>query len=236
MKVLILNSGMGSRMGDLTKTQPKCMSQIYDNESIISHQLKLLYNNGINDIVITTGLFDQVLVDYCKSLNLDMNFTFVNNNLFAKTNYIYSIYLARDFLHDDIIMMHGDLVFEDIVLKNVLKCNVSCMTVSTTQSIPQKDFKAVISNGFIKKVGIEFFDNAVKAQPLYKINKIDWEIWLEKIVNYCENRQVLCYAENAFNEVSDRCKIRPMDFKDFLCEEIDTIKDLINVRKRVQLH
>ena len=36
MKALILNSGKGSRMGDLTKTHPKCMTEIASMETIIS--------------------------------------------------------------------------------------------------------------------------------------------------------------------------------------------------------
>ena len=42
MKALILNSGMGSRMGDLTRKYPKCMSELLPNETIVSRQLRLL--------------------------------------------------------------------------------------------------------------------------------------------------------------------------------------------------
>jgi len=42
MKALILNSGLGSRMGEITKTHPKCMTEILEEETIVSRQLKLL--------------------------------------------------------------------------------------------------------------------------------------------------------------------------------------------------
>ena len=50
MKALILNSGLGSRMGVLTKDHPKCMSEFFSNKIILSHQLKLLKkgSSGIN--------------------------------------------------------------------------------------------------------------------------------------------------------------------------------------------
>ena len=67
MKALILNSGMGKRMGLLTSRHPKCMTELLEGETILSRQLKLLQQQGIREIVITTGLFDQVLVDYCHS-------------------------------------------------------------------------------------------------------------------------------------------------------------------------
>jgi phosphoenolpyruvate phosphomutase len=233
MIALILNSGMGSRMGVLTSTHPKCMTEIFRDETILSRQLKQLNNCGIKDVVITTGLFDKVLVDYCESLNLSLNYTFVNNAIYDKTNYIYSIYVAKKFLDDDILLLHGDLVFEQNVLSAVLSQQNSCMTVSSTTPLPPKDFKAVIKGKLIEKVGIEFFENAIAAQPLYKINKEDWLIWQERISDFCENDQVSCYAENAFNEISDKCHIYPLDIKEFLCAEVDTPEDLDLIKEKL---
>ena len=68
--------------------------------------------------------------------------------------------------------MHGDLVFENTVFDDVIASEKSCMTVSTTQALPEKDFKAVLQNGEITKVGIEFFNDAVSAQPLYKLKRL----------------------------------------------------------------
>ncbi len=231
MKTLILNSGLGKRMGKLTNEHPKCMTEIYEQETILSHQLKMLQQCGLNEVIMTTGLFDKVLMDYCNSQDFSIHYTYVKNPIYSKTNYIYSIYLARDYLNDDIVLMHGDLVFERGVLQDVLRQSSSCMSVSSTIPLHPKDFKAVIKNGLIEKVGVEFFDNAVAAQPLYKINKADWSIWLESIIRYCENGQVYCYAENAFNDVSDRCDIYAMDFEDRICTEVDTPEDLALIKE-----
>ena len=99
--------------------------------------------------------------------------------------------------------------------------------------LPEKDFKAVIHDGKIEKVGIEFFNDALSAQPLYKLNKEDWNIWLDEICNFCESDTRKCYAENAFNVVSDKCLIYPVDVKNKLCAEIDTPEDLAIVSARV---
>ena len=233
MKALILNSGTGKRMGFLTSEHPKCMTEISKNETILSRQLTQLANLGISEIVITTGFFDQVLIDYVNSLNLNVKYTFVNNPIYDTTNYIYSIYLAKEYLNDDILLMHGDLVFEEKVLNRVFNSLTSCMTISSTLELPLKDFKAVLKNKLIEKIGIDFFDNAVSAQPLYKLLNKDWIVWLTEINNYCENDNVSCYAENAFNDVSHKCKLYPYDVKDDLCLEIDTPEDLELIKKRL---
>lgn len=227
VKSLILNSGLGSRMGVLTSEHPKCMTEISARETILGRQLRILAEIGVTEVVITTGYYDSVLIEYCNSLDYPINISFVNNPRYAETNYIYSIYCARELLKDeDIILMHGDLVFEYTVLEDMLAYSGSCMKVSSTAPLPQKDFKAVVSDGRVKAVGTDFFESAMEAQALYKLNAKDWNAWLDKIVEFCEAGNTGVYAENAFNEISDICEINAFDVKDRLCAEIDNAEDL----------
>lgn len=233
MKALILNSGMGSRMGVLTSDHPKCMTEISDRETILSRQLMQLAEAGIREVVMTTGVFDSVLVGYCQSLELPLHITFVKNPKPQETNYIYSIYCAREYLEDDILLLHGDLVFANTVLDRILESEKSCMAVSTTLPLPEKDFKAVVQDGRIIKVGTGFFalpwaegaadqrsvdaadqhavdaanahlEGVFAAQPLYKLLKKDWKRWLDEIVAFCEAGKVSCYAEDALNQHIDQ--------------------------------
>ena len=234
MKALILNSGIGSRMGVLTSEHPKCMTEISHGETILSRQLRQIANAQIDEVVITTGLFDSVLINYCQGLDLPLHYTFVNNPVFRDTNYIYSIYCAREYLDDDILLMHGDLVFENEVLDRVLKSNMSCMTVSSTLPLPEKDFKAVIKDGRVMKVGVEFFNEAMEAQALYKLKKDDWKVWLDKIVEFCENDKRKVYAENALNELNGAANIHALDVENLLCSEIDNPEDLAVVTAKLK--
>ena len=235
MKAVILNSGLGSRMGVLTSEHPKCMTDITAKDTILSRQLRLLCDAGVDDVVITTGYYDEVLVEYCNSLNIPIKYTFVKNPIYNQTNYIYSIYCAKEYLEgEDIILMHGDLVFEYSVLVDILNSDKSCMKVSSTLPLPEKDFKAVISDGYVKAVGVEFFDNAMEAQALYKLNKKEWKLWLDKICEYCEGDKRKCYAEVALNEITDQCAIYAYDVQDRLCSEIDTPEDWEIVKAKVR--
>jgi phosphoenolpyruvate phosphomutase len=109
------------------------------------------------------------------------------------------------------------------------------MVISSTVPLPEKDFKAVINDWVIKKIWIEFFENAVMAMPLYKLNKKDWMIWLDNIMKFCEQWVTNVYAENAFNEISDSCKITTFDIKDGFCTEIDNQEDLKLVKNKLLL-
>ena len=234
MKALILNSGLGSRMGVLTSEHPKCMTEISTKETILSRQLRLLAEAGIEEVVITTGYYDSVLVNYCNSLGYPLHFTFVKNPLYDTTNYIYSIYCAREYLDDDIILMHGDLVFENEVFDRVVASPVSCMTVSSTLPLPEKDFKAVVSDGMVMKVGVDFFNDAMEAQALYKLNKEDWKAWLDKIAAFCESGDTMVYAENALNALNGEANIHALDVENLLCSEIDNPEDLAVVTAKLK--
>lgn len=233
MKALILNSGVGRRMGALTAEHPKCMTEISARETILSRQLRQLADAGVSEAVITTGAFDKALMEYCEGLGLGLRFRFVKNEKYAETNYIYSIYLAREYLDDDIILMHGDLVFEDEVFYQVLHSPVSCMTVSSTLPLPEKDFKAVVRDGRIVRVGVGFFDHALAAQPLYHLKRGDWRLWLDKIEDFCGTGQTSCYAENALNALDGACRIAPLDVRNMLCAEVDDPSDLAVVSARL---
>ena len=234
MKALILNSGLGSRMGVLTSEHPKCMTEIDHRDTILSRQLRQIVDAGIEEVVITTGYYDGVLVNYCQSLNLPLKITFVKNPIYDQTNYIYSIYCAREYLDDDIILMHGDLVFENEVFDRVIASPVSCMTVSSTLPLPEKDFKAVVRDGMVMKVGIEFFNEAMEAQALYKLNREDWMVWLGKIIEFCETEKTKVYAENALNELNGAANIYALDVENLLCSEIDNPEDLAVVTAKLK--
>ena len=234
MKALILNSGLGSRMGVLTSDHPKCMTEISPRETILSRQLRQIADAGITEVVITTGYYDGVLVQYCNSLDLPLHFTFVKNPIYDQTNYIYSIYCAREYLDDDIILMHGDLVFENEVFDKVLASPSSCMTVSSTLPLPEKDFKAQVKDGKVLKVGVDIFNEAMEAQALYKLLRNDWKVWLDKIVEFCKNDNRKVYAENALNELNGAANIAALDVENLLCAEIDNPEDLAVVSAKLK--
>ena len=234
MKAVILNSGLGSRMGVLTSEQPKCMTEISPRETILSRQLFMIAEAGIKEVVMTTGYHEEILINYCQGLDLPLHYTFVKNPIYEQTNYIYSIYCARDYLDDDIVLMHGDLVFENEVFEKVITSLVSCMIISSTLPIPVKDFKAKVVNGYVVEVGTDISEDAVKAEALYKLNRDDWRLWLDKIIEFCENDNCKVYAENALNSLGGGANILALDIQNSLCSEIDNPEDLVVAKNKLK--
>lgn len=240
MKAIILNSGNGSRMGNLTSNKPKCMTEIKSNLSILKLQIQNINNSGIKDVIITTGKYHDEIINHINKMNISINVNYVLNELYNSTNYIYSLYCIEKSginicsIDDEIILLHGDLVFDENLLKQVVNFNGSCMVTNSQSKLPLKDFKAVIKDNNIVEIGIDCFENAQSAQPLYKLKGSDWIKWQSEINKFCLNNKVNCYAENALNLLlsNNKINLKPFDTNLF-CSEVDTLEDLIYVQKNI---
>lgn len=234
MRAIILNSGVGSRLKEYTKYNPKCMVNLLDNETIIQRQLTILQQCGINKVIISTGYMHKELKRYVENLQVDIKFEFVYNEDYLRTNYIVSLDKIHN-VEDDVLLFHGDLVFSLEVLMGVLCHKKSCVVVDTSLPLPEKDFKAKLLNGKITKIGIHYFGkDCVALQPLYYLQKSDWLFWKKEIRNFCNTGKTEVYAEEAFNNISDKIYLEPFDIRGDLCSEIDNEKDLFWVRKKLK--
>ena len=227
MKALILNSGIGKRLRPLTDDKPKALIKVGD-KPLLGHQLDNLVSCDVRNIIITTGPFEDKIKRYVREKYFDIDISYVNNPKYDTTNYIYSIWLTKGLIDDDIILLHGDLLFDKKLLNNLInKKYTNCVLVNRKIDSPEKDFKAIVENNRVVKIGVEFFgENAVFSLPLYKFSKSDFLYWLEEIEKFVRRGDTKLYAEDAFNEISDKIILHPIYFDEEFCMEIDTKEDL----------
>jgi len=240
MQVVIFNSGLGNRMGELTENTHKAMVSLegYDGETIFERQIRLLSEAGLTDFIITTGPFKEQLEGvFDKPAYKDLNVTFVENSLYATTNYIYSFYLARNHIEGDVLILHGDLVFDRGFLQRILEVDddISCAAVDKAAVQPEKDFKVRVKDGLVKEVRIDIFDDDCFAfQPFYRLRSDDVKAWLDEVVNFVERDETGVYAENALNEITDNIRIEELSYSDDFVAEVDTLEDLLDVSRAIQ--
>lgn len=234
MKAIIFNSGLGHRMGDETKTHHKSMTVLKDGETIFYRQLRLLSEEGVKDFVITTGPFEEQLKAEAAKFP-ECNFTFVRNEIYDKTNYIYSMFLARDYIDDDMLFLHGDLVFNKKLAHDMIQCTEkSCATINFKKALPEKDFKGRVQDGKVVEVSIKIFDEDCFAfQPFYKLEKAAASAWVGKVVEFIHKGEDKCYAENALNEIFPALNIRAFSYENYYIDEIDNMEDYARVSQDI---
>ena len=121
MQAIILAAGMGSRLKELTKNNTKCMVKV-NGITLIDRMLHQIEKNKIDRIIIVVGYKRDLLKEYINSLDIKIPITFVENSIYNKTNNIYSLYLARDYLkEDDTLLFESDLIFEDNMIKMLIE-------------------------------------------------------------------------------------------------------------------
>jgi len=111
---------MGKRLKGLTSENTKCMVKV-NGVPMIDRMMGNLDRLELDQIVLVVGYCAEGLMDHVSKLNLKTPVVYVNNKIYNKTNNIYSLYLAKDYLlADDTILLESDLVFEDAVLDKIL--------------------------------------------------------------------------------------------------------------------
>jgi len=227
MKALILASGVGRRLRPLTNDKPKSLIKIGSN-ALLDYQLDSLIVCNIRNIIITTGHLENKLREHVTKKYPHLNVSYVNNAEYDTTNYIYSLWLAKELIDDDMILLHGDLFFDKKLLCNLINANeANCVMVNSRAKPPGKDFKAVIKNNRVTKIGVELSgENALSLMPLYKLSRPSLLYWLEEIERFIKSGDKESYAEEAFNQISDKIILRPLYFDEEFCLEIDTKEDL----------
>jgi len=111
MKAIFIAAGQGSRLGDITKDLPKPLIDV-NGKSIIQRQIDLLRQNNIHEIIIVTG--------YKKEKFTFENIEYVNNPLYREQEQAGSLMSARSKFTDDILVMFGDIIFDEKILQQIL--------------------------------------------------------------------------------------------------------------------
>lgn len=176
MQAIILAAGMGKRLKELTRNNTKCMVKV-NGVTLIDRMLHQIDRQHLSRIIVVVGFEGQKLIDYIGTLDIKTPIVFINNPIYDKTNNIYSLALAKDWLvKDDTLLFESDLIFEDSVLDALVSdprdtlalvdkyeswMDGTCVKLGEDDSIeafvPGKKFKFGEIKGYYKTVNIYKF-------------------------------------------------------------------------------
>lgn len=121
MQAIILAAGMGRRLKELTQNNTKCMVKV-NGVTLIDRMLHQIERLHLSRVIVVVGYEGQKLIDYISKLDIQLPVIYVNNPIYDRTNNIYSLFLARDYLcKEDTLLFESDLIFEDSVVEALIK-------------------------------------------------------------------------------------------------------------------
>ncbi len=121
MQAIILAAGMGKRLGEYTQNNTKCMVRV-GGETLVERVLGQLDKLHLSRIIIVIGYKGIELKKYLSTVSVQTPLVFVENPIYDKTNNIYSLYLAKDYMREqDTLLLESDIIMEDAVLKKLVE-------------------------------------------------------------------------------------------------------------------
>ena len=111
---------MGKRLGKYTHDNTKCMVKV-GGVTLIERLLHQLDKLNLDRVVMVIGYKAQELKDYLATIETKTPLYFVENPVYDKTNNIYSLYLAKDYMcEQDTLLLESDIIMEDAVLTKLV--------------------------------------------------------------------------------------------------------------------
>jgi len=116
---VILAAGMGIRLRDVTGLLPKGLLEI-GGKSLISRSLESLKNEGIDHVVIVTGFQESLYHENLQQQTNIPELEFVHSRQFEETGSMHSLFVAKNYLQEDFLLLESDLLYESRALPSVI--------------------------------------------------------------------------------------------------------------------
>ena len=249
LKVIFLAAGYGKRLGNLTKTVPKCLLEI-NGKSILERDMDAFLKNGITDFVVITGpnheQFTLKNIHYVRDLN------------YEKHDVLGTLMEARNFLNDDVIISYTDIVYDESIVQSLLDfsgdiglavdMNWQTAYVGRTDHPVTEAANVLIQNNSILKIGhkLEKFgdytdDMIGEFLGIMRLSKNGANILLKRYEELEKSSLPQFYESRSFefgyivdilqDLIYHGIDIKPVKISGKWCE-IDTLQDLENSKKR----
>jgi L-glutamine-phosphate cytidylyltransferase len=226
MKVIIMAAGRGTRISRHLQDKPKCTIDI-NGEPLIKRTFGLLSKMKNTEISIVTGYNEHIVLDSIK----DFNFTKFYNPFFDVTNSIVSLWFAKDFIpdDDDLIVMNGDVFFEQKVLDVIYSDVKSPLMLADSSRTIEADYKFNWSKDLIlKKYGKDLSDKEVTGEYVgfAKIGKDFIPRFKTRLIEMINKQQHNKWWEDVLYSLSsDGSTVNVRDINGLFWAEVDYIED-----------
>ena len=123
-RAIIMAAGLGKRMKPVTLDTPKPLIKV-NGKRMIDTIIDALHQNGINEIYVVVGYKKEQFYELAEGRK---GITIIDNNLYDKCNNISSLYAARNFISNAIIMDGDQIIYnKEILNKQITKSGYSCI-------------------------------------------------------------------------------------------------------------
>jgi choline kinase/ubiquinone/menaquinone biosynthesis C-methylase UbiE len=198
MKAIILAAGSDSKLGKISDGRPKCLVEIEDSP-LLEIQINTLHACGIEDIAVVRGYkYEQIDIP---GLNYYENHDYENKNV------LYSLFCAQSEMTGDVLILYGDILFEEQTVKRLLESKHDIavgVMVNWQESIQQRKDKDINelemvyfdAENRIRKIGKGLIDEYETRGQF--IGMVKCSGWGMEIIKRNHQRDKFLYADGPY--------------------------------------
>ncbi len=236
MQAIILAAGLGRRLGEFTAGNTKCMVPV-NGVMLIDRMLMQLQRLPLSRIVVVIGYEGEKLRRHISESFPGLNVEYVENEIYDKTNNIYSLWLAREVMQDDdTLLLESDIIVDDAVIDMIYASEYPDVALVARYEpwmdgtmVRLDDDDNIIS--FIPKKAFSYndIDSYYKTVNIYKFSR---EFAVKRYLPFLE-AYIKVLGDNEYYEqvlrvitLVDTTGIKALPIGDMPWYEIDDVQDL----------
>ena len=220
MKAILLEAGRGTRISRSVGI-PKSTLPIGD-QSIVEHSVRLLIENGI-DVVVVTGYMEENVRRALSKYPVK----FYYNPFFAVTNSAGSLWMARDELDGDVIIGNADVFWEQPILDILLDSKKGVTILGDKSRTIVGDYFFKLKDGKIVDHGktLEPKDRDCEYVGLCMIRSDIVKQFKDNLDDLNKKERYDRWWENALYDYRDDLPIKVADVGGLFWSEVDYYSD-----------
>jgi len=156
MKLITLAAGKGERLMPLTTNTPKPLLSMGTGRTLLEEQLKYIEESAVVDeVVLVVGyLGDQIEAKLATYTTQRITVRALFNPFYDVSNNLLSLWLAKEAMNTDFLVMNGDNLFSPTVFRAFVQDTGDGIFVSMNvkTSYDQDDMKIALKDGAVARV------------------------------------------------------------------------------------
>lgn len=235
---MVLAAGPGRRLHPLTAALPKTLLPVADGRTILDLALSNLAAVGVDDVVVVTGFAAGRVEERVRDLEQrhGVRLALVFNERAEDWNNAYSLWLARETLHEGALLVNGDTVhpaaFEERLLAD--RGPGVLLAVDREKPLGDEEMKILLSEtGGVRRISKDV-DPAAAAGEYIGVALVEAAAAaaLSEALEATWRRDPSLYYEDGFQELVDRggeVGVAPVGNVEWV--EVDDHDDLARARE-----
>ncbi|MDH3212662.1 MAG: phosphocholine cytidylyltransferase family protein [Myxococcales bacterium] len=237
MRAIVLSAGQGRRLRPHTAEIPKCLLAIDGDRSALELQLRALARCGVEHATVAVGFAADRVDQFVKSTPIPgLHVETLYNPFYATSDNLATCWICRVAMTSDFVLLNGDTLFEDRVLRQLIDGPRAPVTVTIDHKSTYDDDDMKVSldpGGRLRAIGKKLLRSTVGGESIGLLAFRDSGVAafrdaLDRTIR--QPTSLGAWYLSVVNEMAQRMTVQTASIQGLWWREIDSPEDLADAR------